>query len=201
MLVLLNFRWTVGSRGRLRQSRSHRVEDLLRAPIYANKTSHACSEQIDENCLQNFPLCPWIGRILEVLCFSAGNARAELKSERVRLLHARCDRQDRRRVGGGAVVVQQGSHRLRERNRVSILPLRDWIRQAWGVYIRDRYLVHIGRVYFLMGNHTLAVENLERAVKSNPNDSVSEPLFWCLLHIPSSRELDTFQIKLSTLQS
>lgn len=33
------------------------------------------------------------------------------------------------------------------------------------------YLVHIGRVYFLMGNHTLAVENLERAVKSNPNDS------------------------------
>ncbi|VDL75008.1 unnamed protein product [Nippostrongylus brasiliensis] len=36
-----------------------------------------------------------------------------------------------------------------------------------------KYLVDIGRVYFLMGNHTLAVEYLEKAVKSNPHDSKS----------------------------
>ncbi|VDM77595.1 unnamed protein product [Strongylus vulgaris] len=35
------------------------------------------------------------------------------------------------------------------------------------------YLRNIGRVYFLLGNHTQAVEYLEKAIKGNPNDPVS----------------------------
>ncbi|KAE9416089.1 hypothetical protein Angca_002318, partial [Angiostrongylus cantonensis] len=33
------------------------------------------------------------------------------------------------------------------------------------------YLTNIGRVHFLLGNHTVAVEYLEKAVKRDPNDS------------------------------
>ncbi|CAJ0606290.1 unnamed protein product [Cylicocyclus nassatus] len=32
------------------------------------------------------------------------------------------------------------------------------------------YLINIGRVYFLLGNHTQAVDYLEKAIKANPND-------------------------------
>ncbi|KAK6018171.1 tetratricopeptide repeat protein, partial [Ostertagia ostertagi] len=47
-----------------------------------------------------------------------------------------------------------------------------WFNKALAISANaPTYLVNIGRVYFLMGNHTLAVEYLEKAVKANPNDS------------------------------
>ncbi|KIH61141.1 tetratricopeptide repeat protein [Ancylostoma duodenale] len=47
-----------------------------------------------------------------------------------------------------------------------------WFNKALAISANSTvYLVNIGRVYFLMGNHTLAVEYLEKAVKGNPNDS------------------------------
>ncbi|KAK6732351.1 hypothetical protein RB195_016626 [Necator americanus] len=47
-----------------------------------------------------------------------------------------------------------------------------WFKKALEISANSTtYLVNIGRVYFLMGNHTLAVEYLEKAVKGNPSDS------------------------------
>nr|CDJ83410.1 Tetratricopeptide TPR2 and Tetratricopeptide TPR-1 domain containing protein [Haemonchus contortus] len=46
-----------------------------------------------------------------------------------------------------------------------------WFNKALAISANaTTYLVNIGRIYFLMGNHTLAVEYLEKAVKADPTD-------------------------------